>query len=402
MDSNQNNASDEITSDLISAPADWSISTLLEYLDQGYVYFPEFQRNYVWDKNKASKLIESFILGLPVPQIFLYKTGKNKYQVIDGQQRILSLYFFKAGRFPKKFIKTSLKNLGENNKKFITEEEFRNSEHFEGFKLKFPKDPYRSVENSLINKSYDELEESNAFGTYTIRIMIIQRGISNDSLNDESIYEIYNRLNSGGINLNYQEIRMGIGMSDFMMKLVKEVNPMPEWRSIFGKDTQDPRYKDIESLLRLCAAGDSILEELLLGDLVLDKEGIIPYNAPMSKFLNAYSEKAKKFNENDIKDRIDKIKKFIYILSKSDKAYLRKTSRNVSIPILEGLYGAFFKLDVNNLTPEIIREIINDKYFIYNAINKTTDSIQYKGRIVRALTIINNAKHVTQSTQGEE
>jgi hypothetical protein len=392
MDSNQNNASDEITSDLISAPADWSISTLLEYLDRGYVYFPEFQRNYVWDKNKASKLIESFVLGLPVPQIFLYKTGRNKYQVIDGQQRILSLYFFKAGRFPKKLIKTSLKNLGEDNKKFITEEEFKNSDHFEDFKLKFPKDPYRSVENSLINKSYDELEESNAFGTYTVRIMIIQRGISNDSLNDESIYEIYSRLNSGGINLNYQEIRMGIGMSNFMMQLVEEVNSMPEWRSIYGKDTQDPRYKDIESLLRLCAAGDSIL-----GDSILGKKGIIPYNAPMSKFLNAYSENAKKFNENDINIRVNKIKKFIHILYESDKAYLRKNSKNVSIPILEGLYGAFYKLDVDDLTPKIIREIVNDKDFIDNSTNKTTDSIQYKGRISRAIEFISGAKSIAQS-----
>ena len=68
--------------------------TLRGYLDKSVaeqLLIPDFQRKYVWDQKRASKLIESFLLGLPVPGVFLYKNkGSNKLSIIDGQQRILS------------------------------------------------------------------------------------------------------------------------------------------------------------------------------------------------------------------------------------------------------------------------------------------------------------------------
>ena len=66
---------------------------------------PAFQRNYVWDRKRASRFIESLILGLPVPQIFLYQMDRNKYSVIDGQQRLLTIYFFVKQRFSKEWEK---------------------------------------------------------------------------------------------------------------------------------------------------------------------------------------------------------------------------------------------------------------------------------------------------------
>lgn len=376
----------EITDNLVSSPADWSIATLLDYIDRGYVGFPDFQRNYVWDKNKASKLIESFALDLPVPQIFLYKNEKNRYQVIDGQQRILSLYFFKAGKFPKKSVRASLKEMGSN-KKFITEEEFENKEHFEKFTLKFPKDPYSGTDNVLDNKNYDDLEEEYAFGVSTIRIMVIHSTQNNSiDVNSEAIYEVYNRLNSGGVNLNDQEIRMSIGMSDFMRKLVRDINPMPEWRAVLGRSVPEPRFGDLEILLRMCAAGDSVLRE----------EGRIEYQAPMNRFLNRYAESAKKFTETDIEERVGRLKQFINILNKSNKVYIRKESKNVSRPILEGLYGAFYKSGVEDLPPHVISQIINDDDFILNASDKTTAKNQYEGRIERALEIIKEIKEKSE------
>jgi uncharacterized protein with ParB-like and HNH nuclease domain len=56
----------------------------------------------VWDLGRASKLIESLLLGLPVPQIFLYEAARNEFLVIDGQQRLMSIYYFIKQRFPKK------------------------------------------------------------------------------------------------------------------------------------------------------------------------------------------------------------------------------------------------------------------------------------------------------------
>ena len=88
--------------DLVSSPNDFNTKTLVNYIDSGVVTIPGFQRNYVWDIKRASRLIESIIVGLPVPQIFLYEQGRNKDMVIDGQQRLMSIYYFAKERFPRK------------------------------------------------------------------------------------------------------------------------------------------------------------------------------------------------------------------------------------------------------------------------------------------------------------
>src|SRR3990172_6300632 len=86
--------------DLTASPNDFNILTIYSFIESGVVKIPGFQRNYVWDLKRASKLIESLIIGLPVPQIFLYEEARNSFLVIDGQQRLMSIYYFKKQRFP--------------------------------------------------------------------------------------------------------------------------------------------------------------------------------------------------------------------------------------------------------------------------------------------------------------
>ena len=86
--------------DLVSTPNDFNTKTLVDLMDSGVVIIPGFQRNFVWDMKRASRLIESIIVGLPVPQIFLYEQGHNRFLVIDGQQRLMSIYYFVKERFP--------------------------------------------------------------------------------------------------------------------------------------------------------------------------------------------------------------------------------------------------------------------------------------------------------------
>ena len=87
--------------DITVSPNDFNINTIFDFIDSGVVNIPGFQRNYVWDIKRASKLIESLLIGLPIPQIFLYEEKKNKFLVIDGQQRLMTIYYFKKRRFPK-------------------------------------------------------------------------------------------------------------------------------------------------------------------------------------------------------------------------------------------------------------------------------------------------------------
>jgi len=87
--------------DLTSSPNDFNTTTIYNFIESGAVKIPGFQRNYVWDIKRASKLIESLVIGLPVPQIFLYEEDRNTFLVIDGQQRLMTVYFFVKQRFPK-------------------------------------------------------------------------------------------------------------------------------------------------------------------------------------------------------------------------------------------------------------------------------------------------------------
>ena len=86
--------------DMSVIPNDFNITTIFNLIDSGAVEMPVFQRNYIWDKKRASRFIESLVLGLPVPQIFLYQRSRNKFLVIDGQQRLLSVYYYVKQRFP--------------------------------------------------------------------------------------------------------------------------------------------------------------------------------------------------------------------------------------------------------------------------------------------------------------
>src|SRR5438105_3036193 len=70
--------------DITSTPNDFNVITLYNFVESGAVRIPGFQRNFVWDLGRASKLIESLILGLPVPQLFLYEQARNRFLVIDG------------------------------------------------------------------------------------------------------------------------------------------------------------------------------------------------------------------------------------------------------------------------------------------------------------------------------
>src|SRR6266513_1260439 len=88
-----------VSYDIAAYPSDLTVSVIYEMWNNGDIEIPEFQRNFVWNIRQSSLLIDSFLLGLPVPQVFFHVDDKNKSVVIDGQQRILSVVFFFEGYF---------------------------------------------------------------------------------------------------------------------------------------------------------------------------------------------------------------------------------------------------------------------------------------------------------------
>lgn len=267
--------------DITSAPNDFNIRTIVDFVNSGAVKIPGFQRNYVWDLKRASRLIESILIGLPIPQIFLYEEGKNSFLVVDGQQRLMSIFYFVRGRFPRPEKRPALRRMMDENG-VLPPEVIGDDTYFVKFNLALPAKG-ASKASRFHGKNYETLGESKLqFDLRTIRNIIIKQAAPQED-RDTSVFEIFNRLNTGGVNLRQQEIRTSLYHSPFLNMLV-QVNLNPTWRALIGLPEPDLHAKDIEILLRSFA-------------LVADGES---YAEPMSSFLNSFARKSINLNAEKI------------------------------------------------------------------------------------------------------
>ena len=237
--------------DITSSPNDFNVKTIVDFIESGIFRIPVFQRNYVWTIKRASKLIESIILGLPVPQVFLYETGRNRYLVIDGQQRLMSIYFFLKMRFPVMKKRGALRVLFDETGS-IPADVFADDEFFSKFNLRLP-GKLHQVPNELNGLNYETLGDlQTSLNLRTIRCVFVRQNYPQND--DSSIFEIFNRLNTGGENLTAQEIRISLYNSEFM-KMVSRLNADKRWRDLIDQPETDLRMRDVEILLpRVCHA----------------------------------------------------------------------------------------------------------------------------------------------------
>ena len=219
-----------------SYPTDPTLETLHLRWQRDEIEIPEFQRGWVWKHAQASQLVESFLLGLPVPGIFLYREQPSQhYLVIDGQQRLRTIFGFIEGKLP----------------------------DVSDFSL-------RDVDQRWAGKRYTDLAESDRirFRDAVLRAVVIEQTDPNDN---SSMYHVFERLNTGGTHLNPQEVRNSAAHGPFN-DLILELNEFDEWRKIFGREARDPRMRDVELVVRFCALRDAS----------------VTYSKPMKKFLNDY------------------------------------------------------------------------------------------------------------------
>src|SRR6266481_2962408 len=264
--------------ELTATPNDFNVATIFNFIESGSVKIPGFQRNYVWDIKRASKLIESLILGLPVPQIFLYEESRNRFLVIDGQQRLMSIYFFIQQRFPRKEKRAELRRIFDL-QGTIPLTVIHDDQYFVPFKLSLPERlPERK--NKFKGLNYATLGDYRSqFDLRPVRNVIVKQ--NKPPGDDSSVFEIFNRLNTGGINLRPQEIRGSLYHSSFYDMLYR-VNLEPAWRALVQMPDPDLHMKDVEVLLR--------------GFAMLMKGA--EYAPSMNKFLNRFSRFSQSFSKS--------------------------------------------------------------------------------------------------------
>lgn len=205
---------------LTSYGADYPVDSLVKRIREESLFVPPFQREFVWKRPQASRFVESLLMGLPVPGIFLARElgETQRVMVVDGQQRLWSLSRFYEG---------------------IWEDEV--------FTLK-------GVSSRFEGKTYKELstEERRGLDDSIIHATIVKQDRPEED--DSSIYLIFERINTTATLLTPQEIRSTVSRGKFN-QLLHRLNENVHWREIYGP--VNLRLKDQELILRfLCLYND--------------------------------------------------------------------------------------------------------------------------------------------------
>ncbi len=215
--------------DIISYKVDKPIDSIIKWKQNGKLVIPEFQREFIWKFNTSCKLIDSILLNLPIPGLFVCKRvieGQEKYYLIDGLQRVTTIEQFYNGKY------ISLENREEKDFKIC----LRNSEWF--------------------NKTYLNMEDNDRqnFLDYDLSLTVFEIPENNESKNLNSMYEIFERINTGSEKLTPQEIRNAIYPGEALNEIKDICKNNDSFKQLISKDSSyNKRKKDQELLLRfLC------------------------------------------------------------------------------------------------------------------------------------------------------
>lgn len=308
---------------------DLSIQTLFEQWNSKLLILSDYQREYIWDTSKASRLIESLILNIPIPPIYIAELPDGRYEIVDGHQRVRSIV---------DYLRNDLKLSGL---WVLTE--------YQG--LNFDKLPSREQR--------------------ILRMRIMRTVIISADSHPNMKFEIFERLNTGSIMLNAQELRNALYRGSFN-EMLKKLIYHELFRKLIG--TKSPRKRMVD-------------EELLLRFFALNRDFNI-YRTPLKRFLNEYMDSMK--NEDDAilgeqKSIFDRTISLVYkILGKSAfrSADLRgnPTEPSVNRALYDAQMLAFSWLDDDQGISEHVSSARRELALLYKKNKKNREFLESIGR----------------------
>lgn len=229
----------DFTYDLTPYHFNMDVSGLLRRFSENDILIPSFQRNYVWSKEGASMFIDSVLRGLPTPSLFFYEQNSRKYLVIDGQQRLLSLYYFVRGVFPDKKEHQNIKLSKEN-----IDIDFSNIDA----KYELKGIPFtlsgRNIFSSWKGKTFSQLtteQQKRITDTYIYIINLKQTSPANDN---SSMYLVFERINTGSTPLNPQQIRLCVSHGEYAQFLTENAQNVM-WGKKFNLDDKNSGVSEL-------------------------------------------------------------------------------------------------------------------------------------------------------------
>jgi hypothetical protein len=321
---------------IASYGADYPTDGLVKRIAKGDIFIPPFQRGFVWSSAQASRFVESLLLGLPVPGIFLFKEpDTKKLVVVDGQQRLRTLQCFYDG--------------------VLLGKEFT----------------LRGVSQELDGLTYKKLQEGDRrrLDDAILHATIFQQ--DDPKGNRDSIYLVFERLNTGGTALNPQEIRSCVSRGAFN-ELLKQLATNTDWATIFGQASR--RGKDQELILRFLA--------------FYEKPG--EYERPMKGFLDSFMEANREAPEKRISEYRALFTRTIEYAAKylGPKAF--RPERNLNAAATEAiLVGLTRRLQQGPVTSPsqmstACATLFADRDFMQSITSATTDKPTVEARLRKA------------------
>ncbi|MDF2517446.1 MAG: hypothetical protein K0R59_2742 [Sphingobacterium sp.] len=273
---------------LVFQSSDLSLDAIANMVEGGAIDIkPKYQRRERWSKDKQSALIESFLLNIPVPPIYLSEDEYGKYSIIDGKQRVTAIYNF-----------------------ILKENKLINLEKF------------KEIENLTFEQLPPQLNNALKIRPYIRVITLLNQS---DSLLK---YEVFNRLNTGGDKLNSQEIRNAAFEGKFNDLLV-ELSESIFFRKQFNLSTEKDREKskiykemsDVEYVLRFFTLKDKWQN----------------FNGNMRVSMDIFMEENRDITQIQLKDYKHEFHKTLELCEKvwGDQAFKRPDGRN---EIIQGIY----------------------------------------------------------------
>lgn len=209
-----------------------TLDTVIRRLRQGSIQLaPDFQREYVWDNERSSLLIESLLLRIPLPMFYVAANEDGSWDVVDGLQRLTTIRNFILGG-----------ELNENGSPSI-----QDSKEFKLNKLEFLGKRFNGQTYTEILKKPENTKAINNIMETELRFTIINPGTP-----EEVKRNIFKRINTGGMPLTTQEIRNALYQGESSKLLAKLVRSN-EFMSATSHSINDSRMVARELILRFLA-----------------------------------------------------------------------------------------------------------------------------------------------------
>ena len=314
------------TKTILFTPSDRSLAEFERWYKEGNLILDaDWQREYVWASKRASRLIESFLIGLPVPTIYLAVNDENEYEVIDGLQRLTSVF---------NFLNNEYKLTGLEIKKNLNGCQFKNLQ--------------KSLQNKLRNSTLKAIEFS-------------------PSTQKDLVFLMFERLNTGGVTLNEMEIRNCLYRGK-LNDLIKELAQLTEFKSCVNQKNIHKRMKDRTLILRFLAFYQMTYLNARRG---------------LKAFFNEFCETYRDLKDEKIKEFRDQFKKAIRASFTifGDRGFrLTSTSRSVNATVFQVICVSFTNYDLGALTrsADAIREayldLVSTDNRWFDCVSRTTGS----------------------------